>query len=525
MELFPWCLYMLLLVVVLPALVLIELHSSRTPRGSVPAIRLPPGPWRLPVIGSLHHLLAMKDPRLVHRALAVLARRWDAPVMYIRLGELHAVVVSSADAAREVIKEHDTNFATRTMTATVKATIGDKLGLVLSPHGAMWRRLRRICTTELLSARRVRSFRSIREDEAAHLARAVAVAIDAPGEHRRLINVTELVSRFVSDTVLRAVMGERFRWRDEFMATLAKAMTRGAEFSAEDLFPSSRLLRGINGTVRKSKALNAKLFELVDRAIDQHRVRKAGVAAGVATDAGDLLDVLLRLQEHDDDVECPLTVPTMKAVILDMFGTGSSTTSTTIQWAMLELMKCPRAMRKVQLEIRQVLGCKSRITEEDLMNLKYLKLVIKETLRLHPATCVLFPKASQESCKILGYDVPKGMLMVMNVWAINRDPKYWEDAEVFRPERFEGNAVDFRGADFQFLPFGGGRRMCPGIMLAHANIELALATLLYHFDWQLPPGVVTHDMVDMDEKFGVDVRPKKDVYLCPVLALPPETES
>jgi cytochrome P450 len=190
---------------------------------------------------------------------------------------------------------------------------------------------------------------------------------------------------------------------------------------------------------------------------------------------------------------------------------------------MLELMKNPKVMRKVQQEIRLVLGCKSRVTEDDLTNLKYLKLVIKETLRLHPATCVLFPKASQESCKILGYDVPKGMIMVMNVWAINRDPKYWDDAEVFKPERFEGITVDFRGTDFQFLPFGGGRRMCPGIMLAHANIELALATLLYHFDWQLPPGV-TPEEVDMAEKFGVDVRPKRDVYLCPVLVLPPKIE-
>jgi hypothetical protein len=261
--------------------------------------------------------MTMKNPRFVHRALAVLARRWDAPVMYVRLGELHAVVVSSADAAREVIRENDTNFATRTMTATVRATVGDKVGLVLSPHGAMWRRLRRICTTELLSARRVRSFRSIREDEAAHLARAIATDARS-GERHQLVNVSELVSRFVSDTVLRAIMGERFRWRDEFMARLAKAMTRGAEFSAEDLFPSSRLLRAINGTVSQSKALNAKLFELVDRAIDQRRERKAGAAAedDGANDARDLLDVLLRLQEHDDDLDCPLTMATMKAVIL-----------------------------------------------------------------------------------------------------------------------------------------------------------------------------------------------------------------
>ncbi|XP_062179391.1 desmethyl-deoxy-podophyllotoxin synthase-like [Phragmites australis] len=523
MELLPWCLCLLLLL--LPALVLLELHCHRTPRATAPLTRLPPGPWRLPVIGSLHHLLTMKDARLVHRAMAVLARRCNAPVMYVQLGELHVVVVSSANAAREVIREHDANFATRTMTMTMRDTIGDMVGLVLSPHGAMWRRLRRICTVQLLSARRVRSFRPIREDEAARLAHAIATdtRAAAPGE-RQVMNVSELVSRLVSDTVLRAIMGERFRWREEFMATLAKAMMKGAEFSAADLFPSSRLLRTIGSTLREAKALNTKLFGLVDRAIDQRRERKAGVAAeDDDNEMRDLLDVLLRLQEHDDH-DCALPLPTIKAVILDMFGTGSSTTSTTIQWAILELMRNPKVMQKVQQEIRHALGCKSRVTEDDLINLKYLKLVIKETFRLHPATAVLFPKECQESCKILGYDVPKGMLMIMNVWAIGRDPEYWDDAEVFKPERFEGITVDFKGTDFQFLPFGGGRRMCPGIMFAHANIELALATLLYHFDWQLPPGV-TPDAVDMTEKFGVDVRPKRDVYLCPILVVPPEAEA
>ncbi|CAN6275275.1 unnamed protein product [Urochloa humidicola] len=448
--------------------------------------------------------------------MANLAHKCNAPIMHLRLGELQLVVISSADAAKEVLKTHDATFATRAMSLTVKATIGDRLGLFFLPYGAKWRELRKICTIELLSTHRVRSFRPIREDEAARLVSNIASLLPS-GQ----VNLSECVARFVTDSALRAIMGEHFQWREEFLETVAMTYKKATGFRIGDLFPSSSIMRTLSGTVREAKQYNAKLFELVDRAIVQHEERKMGA---VLTDNNrktlDLLDVLLSILEEDDP-GCSLTIASIKAVILDIFVAGSTGTSALIQWAMLELMRNPGVLHKAQLEIRHVMQGKPKVTEDDLTALKYMKLVIKETLRLHPAPPLPLPKECQESCKILGYDVPRGTIVFVNSWAIGRDPIYWDEPGVFMPERFDGSTIDFKGTDFGFIPFGAGRRVCPGIMFAYAHIELVLATLLYHFDWHLPPGV-TPDMVDLTEEISLDASPKTILYLHPVLRVSPE---
>ncbi|KAL6873434.1 hypothetical protein ACP4OV_013516 [Aristida adscensionis] len=481
------------------------------------APRLPPGPWRLPVIGSLHHLIA--NP-LKHRALADLARRCDAPVMYLRLGELHAVVVSSPAAAREVMKTHDAAFATRPMCLTVRLTAHEGLGVIFAPYGDHWRRLRRICAAELLGAARVQSLRAVREDEAARLAAAVAAAAAASGEHQQ-VNVSALVTAFATDSVMRTIMGERFKRRDEFIRTLDEAVKKASPgMSAGDLFPSSRLVRAVSGTARRAVEFQRKLHELVDGAIKQHKERTAAADdAAAAGGSTDLMDVLLTIHKEGGH-DSPLTMGTVKALVLDLFGAGSETTYTTLLWTMSELMRNPKVMQKAQAEVRQALQGKVRVTEDDLINVKYLKLVIKEGLRLHAPTPLLIPRECMESRKILGYDIPQGTMVLVNAWAISRDPKYWDDAEEFKPERFQGVNTDFKGMDFEFTPFGAGRRMCPGVTFAQVNMELALAALLYHFDWELPAGVAPSKL-DMTEEMGTTVRRKRDLYLCPIINVPP----
>ncbi|KAL6874092.1 hypothetical protein ACP4OV_014174 [Aristida adscensionis] len=507
---------LLLLLLLLVTLVLLfkllrddQHHTHHRRRENAPP-RLPPGPWRLPVIGSLHHLAGAP---LMHRAMADLARRCDAPVMYLRLGELPAVVISSPAAAHEVMKTHGVAFASRPLSLTLRATAAEGLGVVFEPYGERWRLLRRICALELLGAPRVRSFRPIREDEAARLAADVAAC--PPGAP---VNVSARVAALVTDSTLRAIMGERFRRRDELLEVLDQAVKVIAAFTAGDLFPSSRLARAVGGTVRKAKALRRRMFELVDEAIAQHEERRRAEAGAAGED---LIDVLLRIQKEGGvgGVDCPLAMGTIKALILDLFAAGSETMSTTIQWAMAELMRNPSVMPKAQAELRHVMQGKSMVTEDDLINLQYLKLVIKETLRLHPAVPLLVPRECRESCKILGYDVPKGAFVLVNAWAIGRDPRHWEEPEVFKPERFEEEDIDFKGSDFRYIPFGAGRRICPGMAFAQPNMELVLATLLFHFDWQLPAGIVPGEL-DMTEEMGISVRRKKDLFLHPTVRVP-----
>ncbi|KAM0849187.1 hypothetical protein ACQ4PT_053898 [Festuca glaucescens] len=151
-------------------------------------------------------------------------------------------------------------------------------------------------------------------------------------------------------------------------------------------------------------------------------------------------------------------------------------------------------MQKAQAELRGSLRGRQKVTEDDLINLQSLKLVINETLRLNNTVPLLLPRECREACKIMRYDVPKGATIFVNARAIGRDPKYWADAEEFVPERFESSAVDFNGTDFEFIPFGAGRRMCPGMALGLASHEIMLASLLYHFDWELPDGVSPSEM-------------------------------
>ncbi|CDP07877.1 unnamed protein product [Coffea canephora] len=196
----------------------------------------------------------------------------------------------------------------------------------------------------------------------------------------------------------------------------------------------------------------------------------------------------------------------------DIFSGGTETSSTTVEWAMSELMRNPRAMVKAQSEVRNAFVGKKTIEETDIQELKYLKSVIKETLRLHPPVPLLVPRKCRQVTEIDGYIIPIKTRVIVNAWAIGRDPEYWDDPESFKPERFENSSVDFSGCHFQYVPFGAGRRICPGISFGLANVELPLALLLYHFDWKLPNGLKPSDL-DMTETMGITAPRKENLRL------------
>uniref|UniRef100_A0A0D9WSG6 Cytochrome P450 n=1 Tax=Leersia perrieri TaxID=77586 RepID=A0A0D9WSG6_9ORYZ len=475
------------------------------------ALRLPPGPWQLPVIGSLHHIAG----KLPHRAMRDLARR-HGPVMLLRLGEVPTLVVSSRDAAREVMKTHDTAFASRPLSATVRALTSGGKDIIFAPYGEYWRQLRKIAVTELLTARRVLSFRPIREEEVAAMLRAVARAASAG----RAVEMRAALSALVADTTVRAVMGDRCKDRDVFLRKLDRSIELSAGLNPADLWPSSRLAGCLSGAVRQAEECRDTVFAILDGIIQEHLDKSgSGGAAGE-----DLLDVLLRIQK-EGRLQIPLDMDAIKSVIFDIFGAGSETSATTMEWTIAELIRNPMAMKKATAEVRQAFAKEGVVSEARLSELRYLHLVIKETFRLHAPVPLLLPRECQEACQVLGYDVPRGTQVLVNVWALGRDEQYWPGGspEEFRPERFDAGevtaTVDFRGADFELLPFGAGRRMCPGMAFGLANMELALASLLFHFDWEAP-GVTNPSKFDMTEGFGMTARRKANLLLHPILRVP-----
>ncbi|KAD6119374.1 hypothetical protein E3N88_10645 [Mikania micrantha] len=171
-----------------------------------------------------------------------------------------------------------------------------------------------------------------------------------------------------------------------------------------------------------------------------------------------------------------------------MFGAGTDTSSSTVEWAISKLLRCPRAMAKLQAELRQAFKGKERIKDDDVQNLTYLNLVVRETLRLHPPLPLVIPHECREPVNVAGYDVASNTKLVVNVFAINQDPEYWKDAETFNPERFENSNTTVMGADYEYLTFGAGRRMCPGAALGLANEQLPPAHIMHYFLWKLPNG-------------------------------------
>ena len=185
-----------------------------------------------------------------------------------------------------------------------------------------------------------------------------------------------------------------------------------------------------------------------------------------------------------------------------MITAGMDTTVISVEWAMAELVRNPRVQKKLQEELDRVVGRDRVMSETDFQNLPYLQAVVKESLRLHPPTPLMLPHKASASVKIAGYDIPKGATVIVNVWAVARDPEVWDDPLEFRPERFLQENIDIKGADFRVLPFGAGRRVCPGAQLGINLVTTMLGHMLHHFSWSLPEGTRPED-VEMMETPGL----------------------
>ncbi|VVA91174.1 unnamed protein product [Arabis nemorensis] len=469
---------------------------------------LPPSPSSLPIIGNLHHLAG-----LPHRCFHNLSIKYG-PVVLLRLGFVPVVVISSSEAAEAVLKTHDLECCSRPKTVgTGKLSYGFK-DITFAPYGSYWREMRKLAVIELFSLKKVQSFRYIREEEVEFVVKKMSES----ALKQTSVDLSKTFFSLTASIICRVALGQNFH-ESGFVIDqdrIEELVTESAEalgtFTFSDFFPG-RVGRFVDWLFRRHKRIN-KVFEELDafyqHVIDDHLKPEGRKNPDIVSLMLDMID------KHGNADSFKLDMDNLKAIVMDVFLAGIDTSAVTMIWAMTELARNPRVMKKAQENIRTVLGHKrERITEEDLDKVDYLKLIIKETFRLHPALPFIIPRETMSHFKIQGYDIPPKTQIQLNVWTIGRDPNRWTDHEDFIPERFSNSSVDFRGQHFELLPFGSGRRICPGMPMAIATVELGLMNLLYFFDWKLPDGMQIGD-IDMEEAGNISIVKKLPLLLVPV---------
>ncbi|PIA51587.1 hypothetical protein AQUCO_01100443v1 [Aquilegia coerulea] len=471
--------------------------KKKNKHGSKPS--LPPSPPRLTIIGNLHQL-----GNLPHRSLQKLSKEYG-PLMLMQLGSKPTVVISSAETAREVLKTHDLDFCSRPSLAGPKRLSYNFLDIAFVPYGEYWKEMRKICVLELFSAKKVQSFRFVREEEVAHMIKSISASSSSP------VNLTEKLFSLKMNHICRVAFGKKNRGRDSdnenFHEMFIEAINLHGSFTATDFFPYfGWIIDVFTGHSRRLEkcfhAFDTFYQQVIDEHLDPQRTKP---------EQEDIIDVLIRLQNEQSGA-LNLTVSHIKSILKDIFLGGVDTGASTMVWGMTELARKPEVMKKVQEEIRNCVGNKGMLEESDIDNLEYFKMVVKETFRMHPPTIFLIPRECMNHCKINGYDIYPKTRVLVNVWAIGRSSEYWENPDEFIPERFINSSIDFKGQDFELLPFGSGRRICPAISMGTAMIELGLANLLYHFNWELP----SKDDINMDEIAGLTVHKKIPLHLVPI---------
>ncbi|CAA2964771.1 cytochrome P450 81E8-like [Olea europaea subsp. europaea] len=450
---------------------------------STPRYKLPPSPLpALPVIGHLHLL---KQP--LHRTLHSLSEKLG-PIFSLRFGTLLVVVVSSPKAAEECFTKNDIVFANRPRFVMGKYIAYNYTSLVTAPYGEHWRNLRRLSSVEIFSSSRLNMFLSIRQDEIKRLLQKLY-----KNTHSDFAKV-ELKSMFTDlsfNIIMRMVTGKRCFREDEdnkeakhFQELIDEVFELGGVSNPGDFLPLFRWI-DYGGYEKNSARLGEKMDAFFQRLIDKHRQYKS---------ENSMINHLLYLQVSQPEYYSDTII---KGIIMVMLTAGTDTSAVTIEWALSILLNNPAKLEKAKVEIDCIVGNDRLIEELDLPKLHYFQNVISETFRLFPAAPLLVPHESSDNCKIGDYDIPRGTILLINAWAIHRDPVVWDDPTSFKPERFEVGEV----GPPKLMPFGMGRRSCPGAGLAERVVGLALGSLIQCFEWQR----IDEENVDLTEGTGLSM--------------------
>ncbi|KAI3767045.1 hypothetical protein L2E82_17126 [Cichorium intybus] len=463
----------------------------------------PPGPLGLPFIGNLHQI----HHSSLHTSLWQLSKSYG-PIVSLNLGFIPAIVVSSARLVKEVLKTQDIIFCNRPSLIGQQKVSYNGLEVIFSPCNEYWREMRKVLMLHLLGPKRVECFRYIREDEVSSAMKKIhELALSSEP-----VNLSELMKNVASTLMMRVGFGKRYqdeREKKVLLRLLTEVQAMMAEFFVSDMWPGLPFMGLVDRLLGKMDRLD-KCFQYFDafyqELIDDHLTSPKPKPHEKGED---FIDILLRLKEEQ---LVNLTYDHIKGLLMDVLVAGTDTNTATVVWAMTALIKNPNAMKKAQEEVRNVVGKKGKVDEDDLPKLIYLKAVVKEIFRLYPPVPLLVPRETSKDTVLHGYKIKAKTLVFVNVLAIGRDPETWERPEEFLPERFLGSNIDFKGNDFELIPFGAGRRICPGISMGVVTVDLMLANLVYLFDWGLPNGTNKED-IDFDVFPGITMHKKNDLCL------------
>ncbi|XP_020085291.1 geraniol 8-hydroxylase-like [Ananas comosus] len=450
--------------------------------------RLPPGPRLLPIVGNM--LMVGKLP---HRTYARLAKAYGH-IFTIKFGQALAdVVVSSPEIAREVLQKQDPLCCDRWVPDAAKAHGHNVSSMSWLPVDQQWLNLRKLVNTELVSSQRLGDLQALRHKKARELA-AYLREKSLEGEP---VNIGGAVYSTTLNTISNLlfsldVVHPSSEAPGNFKEIMWGVMYELSNANISDFFPLLAAL-DLQGRRRRLAVHFRRLHEVLDKIVDQRIQENA--AEGTYKD---FLEAIIH--GHSDGKGLSLDRHTVDTLLGDLFIGAADTTTTTIEWAMAEVLRNPRVLVKLREEVKEAFK-EGEVNESVAVKLPYLQAVVKETLRLHTPVPFLLPHKTVTTVELCGYTIPKGTRVLVNFWAIGRDRECWRDPDEFIPERFLEREVDYVGQNFEFIPFSSGRRRCPGYPLAYRMLHLMLAALM-HFDWKLPDGMEPKD-VDMSEKFGV----------------------
>ncbi|KAK8919333.1 Cytochrome P450 81F1 [Platanthera zijinensis] len=457
---------------------------------------LPPSPPSHPFIGHLHLL-----QKPLHQSLAAISSL-HGPLLLLRFGSRPVLVVSSAPLADDCFTTNDVTLASRPKFPSFRTPSYNYTTMGTAPYGPWWREMRRIATVEVLSGHRLSFFSDVREAEARAFVRRLFRDASSPGRDFKTVQLKQRLFGLTMNMIMMMMVGKRYygeveaneRQSQLFEEMMEESFTLAGASNVGDFLPWPLGWFARLGVKSKLAQIHNYRDRLMQTLIDEQRKRR-GAEEEEEEEAGHstVIESLVSLQKSQPQHYTDLFI---KCICLSLLSAGTDTSANTVEWAISLLLNNPEKLEKLEHEIDDKVGRGRLLEESDLPKLTYLNNVITETLRMYPVVPLLLPHESTKDFKLGGYNIPSGMMILVNAYAIQRDPEIWSEPMKFLPERFTDDSKPERGKVFSF---GKGRRSCPGEALAMREVGFVLGTLVQCFEWRR----VDSEDVDLKEGSGL----------------------